>query len=260
MRKKIKDLILQSYQQYHTTDFISTDPLSVVHRFKSTIDLEVVALFSALLSYGRVQLIIKAIEEILLICDNQPHNYALSTSYEQKLEHFASFKYRFNPGTDIAMLLEVYRTIVTKHGSINTFLQAIVDDGNSEFSQTLHCFSTTIKEMAQEIDPTVTKSFMTLFPTPQKGSACKRLCMLFRWMVREDDGIDLNQWNALSPSQLVIPLDTHIASVSTELGLTKRKSPDWKCAVEITRELRKLDKTDPIKYDFALCRVGMLKE
>lgn len=259
MRKKAKEQILQSYQQYHSLQYLSTDPLTVVHRFKNTIDLEVVALFSALLSYGRVPLIIRAIEGILLICNNAPHTYALNTTFEEKLEHFASFKYRFNPGCDIAILLEIYKKCILKDGSLGNTMTRHFRSGDKSLKETLTSFSEEVREMAFNLTEESNKSFNTLFPSPKSGSACKRLCMFMRWMVRSDE-IDFGVWNEIPTSVLIIPLDTHIGTISHELDLTKRKSPDWKCAEEITAQLRKLDKDDPVKYDFSLCRIGILKE
>lgn len=260
MKKKTKETILQAYNQYHNKDFLSTDPLSVVHRFKNREDLEIVAIIAAVLSYGRVQLIIRAIEEILIICDNTPKSYAFETSFEEKREHFSSFKYRFNSGDDIATLIEVYREMIQRHGSFNTALVNYRKNCKSSLKEILHLFSSEIHTIAQKVNPELNKSFLTLFPTPKSGSACKRLCMLFRWMVRDNDGIDLGLWDSIPSSALIIPLDTHIATVARELALTTRKSPDWKCAEEITTQLRSLDRTDPVKYDFALCRVGMLRD
>jgi uncharacterized protein (TIGR02757 family) len=101
-------------------------------------------------------------------------------------------------------------------------------------------------------------NFKFLLPLPSRGSACKRLNLFLRWMVRPDDGIDFGIWKKISPSQLIIPLDTHVARIARRIGLTRRTSADWKTALEVTHALRQLDSADPVKYDFAICKLGML--
>src|SRR5262249_897729 len=96
-----------------------------------------------------------------------------------------------------------------------------------------------------------------LLPTPTDGSACKRTNLFLRWMVRPEDGVDCGVWTAIRPNQLVIPLHTHIASICTYIGLTARKSLGWQMALDITRQLRRLDPEDPLRYDFALCHLGI---
>jgi hypothetical protein len=99
--------------------------------------------------------------------------------------------------------------------------------------------------------------FPFLFPSPASGSACKRLCMFLRWMVRPADGIDLGLWKAIPPRKLIIPVDAHIQRISRFLGLTQRKQADWRMAQEITAALKKFDSDDPVKYDFSLCHIGI---
>ena len=101
------------------------------------------------------------------------------------------------------------------------------------------------------------KSFNYLFPDPEGGSACKRMNMYFRWMIRKNDGIDFGMWKHIPSSILVMPVDVHVARIARMFGLTLRKNPDWKMAEEITKTLKKLDPDDPVKYDFSLCRYGM---
>ena len=105
--------------------------------------------------------------------------------------------------------------------------------------------------------PPADSYFPFLFPSPSSGSACKRLCMYLRWMVRPDDGIDLGLWQSIPPAKLLIPVDAHIQRICRMLGFTSRKQADWKMAMEITAALRGLDPLDPVKYDFSICHIGI---
>ncbi len=259
MKKKSKEQILQSYQKYHSPTYLSTDPLCTVHRFKNTDNLEITAIVSALLSYGRVNLIIRAIEEILTLAEQELLNFSTNTSFDEKVSILSNFKYRFNSGYDIAILLEIYKETLNQYGSFDACLAEHYSKNEQTMKSTLTSFCSEVSTKAEKY--TLQKNYFNyLMPSPKNGSACKRLNMLFRWMVREDDGIDLGQWKSIPTNALIIPLDTHVATVSKELGLTSRKSPDWKCAEEITKALRTLDKNDPIKFDFSLCRIGMLRD
>lgn len=260
MKKMSKEQILLSYHKYHNPTYLSTDPLTVVHRFKNTKDLEITAILAALLSYGRVNLIIKAIEQILTISEQKLYNFTMETTFNEKTKLLNHFKYRFNTGYDIAILLEWYKEIITRYETFDNSIAQHYSAGAGTMKEMLSSFNEEVLNCTSQYTSRQKNYFNYLMPSPKNGSACKRLNMLFRWMVREDDGIDLGVWKSVPTSALIIPLDTHVASVSKELGLTKRKSPDWKCAEEITSQLRKLDKEDPIKFDFSLCRIGMLKE
>ncbi len=253
-RKKIEEL----YHTYHSPEYLTSDPLLVVHRFRNSSTLPEVALLAALLSYGRVPQIIKAIETVLQLTDNLSQDFFESATDDEIIHSLSDFKYRFHTGKDIALLLIKLKEIRFEFGSLTEFTKTIWNssqNGEELFENFTQAFK---KEDTQHSD-IHEASFDWLFPSPSKGSPCKRVAMYFRWMVRENDGIDFGVWTFIPTSELTIPVDTHVARVSKELGLTSRKSTSWKMAREITENLQKLSKNDPVKYDFSLCRAGMFE-
>ncbi len=251
-RKKIQTIL----DQYHSPTYLTIDPLTVVHRFKNTEQLPEIAFIAALLSYGRVSQIIKAIETILSNSDNLSLKFIDDTSLEEKRDRFNGFKYRFHIGDDIALLCEVLKLIRTKHSTFTAFAEIIWKKSESG-ELFVELFTQEIKTIGREFS--IHRNYFDwLLPSPSAGSPCKRIAMFLRWMAREDDGIDLGIWKFIPTSQLFIPVDTHVAKVSKQLGLTTKNTSSWKMSIEITENLKKLCKSDPIKYDFSLCREGMV--
>lgn len=256
---KHKALIHKIYKRYHDPKFLEIDPLLVVHRFKTSSEIEIVGLLASSLAYGRVDIIIRSIEKVLAICNDNLQNFTLNTSYTIKKSKLSNFKHRFNDGTDIALLLESTKNIYKKYGSIENLFYHSFNHSNGTMKETMENFCKEFLNTADKIHKTSKSSFNYFFPLPSKGSGCKRLNMYFRWMIREEDGIDFGIWKDADPSILIIPVDVHVARVGLQFGLTSRKNSDWKTAEEITSSLRKLDPHDPIKFDFSLCRFGMIE-
>lgn len=256
---KHKKLIQQIYNKYHDSKYLEIDPLLVVHRFKNKKDIEIVGLLAASLAYGRVDIIIKSIEKILFICNDKLSDFTLNSSYSIKKQKLRDFKHRFNDGEDIALLLESIKIIYKKYGSLESLFYLSFKNSDGSMKETMNNFCDTFLKTAKEINKSHKSSFSYLFPKPSKGSGCKRLNMYFRWMIRKEDGIDFGIWEKGDPSILIIPVDVHVARVGQKFELTTRKNSDWKTAEEITSTLRKLDPTDPVKYDFSLCRFGMVE-
>ena len=254
MKNKLNNIL----KKCHNTELIGLDPLIVVHRYKESPYLEQVAFLSACLAYGRVERILISLEHILGVCSGNIEELIEETTLTKKRTLLKTFRHRFNTGDDVALLLQLMKISSHEYGS----LEEIIADGlktDGSMKTALTHFSYTLKKMAQKMSTKSGRSFDYFLPSPEGGSACKRLNMFLRWVVRKNDGIDLGLWKKVSPAHLIIPVDTHILAVSQELGLTKRKSADWKTAEEITHVLRKYSPKDPIKYDFALCHYGMLK-
>jgi len=253
-RKKIEEI----YEKFHSPEFLTSDPLLVVHRYRSSDMLPEIALLSALLSYGRVSQIIKAIESVLQLTDDLSSEFLVSTSNNDILGLLSEFKYRFHTGKDIALLLIVLKDIRSEYGSLTDLTKELWERSSSG-ELLFENFTQEFKMRAINYPELHEPSFDWLFPSPSKGSPCKRIAMYFRWMVREDDGIDLALWQFIPTSELTIQVDTHVARVSKELGLTKRRGTSWKMAREITDNLQKLCSKDPVRYDFSLCRAGMFE-
>jgi uncharacterized protein (TIGR02757 family) len=267
-----------AYRTYHRLEFLGTDPLEWVHRSKNEgepfLAQEATALLSGLMAYGNAQQIRKFSNRLLQFIKAEGAGdlvqgvlrIASSTTHAQSfLSRHSAFVYRFQPVTDWVCLIrligrswETYGSVGAHFGRHHSSDAATIESGlaglRSDWEEWLK---------ATGVDLTLRSSLRHLIASPADGSACKRWCMVLRWMGRQD-GIDPGLWlspeveSHLSPSQLVVPLDVHMARVSRSLGLQKRKAVDWKSALEVTGTFKKIEPKDPLKYDFALCRAGML--
>ena len=237
---------------------LEPDPLQFLHKFKDEKDIEIVGLIASIFAYGNVKQIENTLKKFIIVFDGKPYSFIKNFSLGKDSNKIFGIKHRFYTEDDISKLFMIINKEIKKHKSIKQiFLQGCnISDGNvkngiSNFSNHfLNSFLETFGEVSAGI------KFM--FPLPEKGSACKRMNLFLRWMVRKDE-LDFGLWKEISTSKLVIPVDTHIARISRLLNLTKRKNADWKMAEEITSKLKKYDSEDPIKYDFAICHIGIRK-
>ncbi len=253
---KLKNILESTYRLYHRTDYLKLDPLQCVHKFSKRNDIEISGLLAAVLAYGRAEIIIRNVEVLLDLISREPFKFTMDTTFKEKQNVFKEFKHRFNDGFDIALLLESAAFCIRKYGSLEKmFLFSLQKDQSVKTG--LDLFTGELKKKGKEIAKKEKTSFEYLLPSPVSGSACKRMNMYLRWMVRKADTIDFGIWNSVSPSILLIPVDTHIAKLGRELMLTKRKNADWQMAEEITAGLKRYDVMDPVRFDFSLCRAGM---
>ena len=246
------------FRKYHRPLFLKDDPLVVVRQFKGADNLETAGLIAATLSYGRVEQINKSITTIFKITGETPAIFIRETSFKEKKKAFAKFKHRFNDGDDVALMLETLGRLRQEHGTLEGFFLKAYDETQPNIRPALQAFSEGVRMTARKIGGHGKRTFDFLFPSPLSGSACKRLNMYLRWMVRKDDGVDLGVWKGVSTSKLVVPVDTHVAACGRKLKLTHRKNADWKMAEEITESLKKYDPNDPVKFDFAICSAGKM--
>jgi uncharacterized protein (TIGR02757 family) len=256
--KPLLDTLYANRSQQH----LENDPLSRSRRFAAAEDREVAALISSAFAYGNVKIILKSLDGIFQKMGPSPRRYVERFNPEEGARHFSGFKHRFNDARDLCALLLALRRMIEGAGSIEAFFCRNHDEAAPDITRTLTDFSTEILKL--EYGPIFGDTgippdsyFPFFFPSPASGSACKRLCMFLRWVVRPDDDIDLGLWKRISPSQLIIPVDLHIRRIARSLGLTARNQADWKMAREITARLRELDPDDPVKYDFSLCHLGI---
>ncbi|MBI5492071.1 MAG: TIGR02757 family protein [Deltaproteobacteria bacterium] len=265
MKYKEGELKRQLDRLYRTFDleFLSTDPLEFVHRYETPGDREIVGLVSSSLAYGKVESIKKSVGSVLAVMGKSPYRFTLSFRPERDGALFKGFVHRFNRGPDISCLLYFARQMIEDSGSIGGFFLKGYSPTHRNVKEALTSFT----ERALSLDSSPVYGRKTLpksagvrffFPSPLDGSPCKRLNLYLRWMVRRGDRLDFGIWEDVDPAKLVIPLDTHIARISKLIGLTKMASPGWKMAEEVTESLKRLDPKDPVKYDFALCRLGIL--
>jgi uncharacterized protein (TIGR02757 family) len=237
----------------------AADPIHVVRRFERADDREVVAFCAAGLAFGRVASVIQSTDRLLSVMGPRPAAYIRRLDPARARPRFASLGHRWIRGTDLLALVWVLRQMLDRAGSIEAFF-AEGDPGDDEdVGAALDAFSS----RALGLDLTAAYGQRTkrpgvsyFFPRPASGSACKRLNLFLRWMVRRDR-LDLGLWSRVSPARLVVPLDTHVIRLGRCLGLTRYTSPGWPMAREITASLRRLDPADPVRFDFALCHLGM---
>jgi uncharacterized protein (TIGR02757 family) len=252
---------LKQKLEYHYKAFdrskLEPDPLQFLHLFIDEKDIEVVGLIASIFAYGNVKQIENTLKKILSVFNGKPYLFIknFNPSYLKKLN---GIKHRFYSEEDVSRLFITLNKEINRHKSIKQiFLQSYnisdenVKNGISNFSN--HFINSFIGSFDE-----VSNGIKFMFPLPEKGSACKRMNLYLRWMVRKDD-LDFGLWKEIPASKLVIPVDTHIARISRKLNLTKRKNADWKMAEEITNKLRKFDPDDPVKYDFAICHIGIRK-
>ena len=215
---------------------------------------------AAALAFGRVASVLQSIESLLAVMGPRPAAFVRSFEPARHRTGIDPLVHRWIRGRDLVALLLVLQRMLRESGSIERFFIAGDDPVASDIGPALEAFST----RALQTDLTAAYGRMPkragvcyFFPRPSGGSACKRLNLFLRWMVRSD-AIDLGVWTAVSPARLIIPLDTHVIRLGRCLRLTRYISPGWKMAAEITGSLRALDHADPVRYDFSLCHVGMM--
>ena len=256
--KKTLDQLYANRSQQH----LANDPLSFCHRYTDPADQEIAALIAAVFAYGSVKVIRGSLTRIFTIMGDSPAGFIDGFDPKKQGQLCNGFKHRFNTADDLSALFWAIRLIRQQWGSIEKcFCQFHASDAIT-VEPALNGFCTAV--MGLDYRPVFGRSglpqgssFRFLFPAPVGGSACKRLCMFLRWVVRPTDGIDLGLWQQVRPAQLVIPVDRHIERISRMLGLTNRRTPDWRMACEITAALRQFDPTDPVKYDFSICHLGI---
>ncbi len=238
---------------------VAFDPVEAPRSYASPADQEVAGLLAAGLAYGRADLFKPKLFGVLREMGPSPAAFVRSFDPARDGHRFATFGYRFNLPADVGALLAGAGHVVREHGSLGAFLGAQLA-AQGDLRPALARFSRTIRErgaeaVADSMGPT--RALEHLLADAEKGGACKRLLLYLRWMARKD-AVDLGTWEGLIPrSALLVPVDTHVLRVARLLGLTSRKDATWRTAEEITASLRRLDPQDPVKYDFALCHLGM---
>jgi uncharacterized protein (TIGR02757 family) len=246
----------------------ATDPVHIVRRFAAPEDREIVGFCAAGLAFGRVASVLQSIESLLAVMGPHPARFVRDFDLARERERLTPLVHRWIRGRDLMALLLILQRMLRESGSIESFFLAGDDPMAPDIGPALDSFSRRALEtdlrsvygVGQRFSPAKGQrrpGVCYFFPRPSAGSACKRLNLFLRWMVRRD-AIDLGAWTRVSPSRLVVPLDTHVIRVGRCLRLTKYVSPGWKMASEITASLRALDPTDPVRYDFSLCHIGMM--
>ena len=255
----LKSTLNRFYREYDFQVRLLHDPIELPHRYKDPHDIEIAGFLAACFAYGKVGLFKPVVEKTLSLMGKSPADFLQQFSLSKHARLFQGIQYRFNRNKDILCLLFMLHMLLKKERSLeNSFMKHYQDEDeniSNALSGMINGFLSinTTKVYGRDIRPA---GLMQFFPSPEKGSTCKRQNLFLRWMVRDRD-IDFGIWKDIPKNKLVIPLDTHIMKISQCLGFTKRKSADWKTAVEITESLKRFDPEDPLKYDFALCHHGI---
>jgi uncharacterized protein (TIGR02757 family) len=240
------------FEKYHHAEFISPDPLEFLHHYDDPLDREIVGLISSSLAYGRVCQILKSVRGVLYKMGQSPRAFLEETPEADIRDIYYGFKHRFTTDVELIDLLMGIRHVIRIHGSLHRCFITGLSAGDETTLPALCSF-------VREIYPHAENGSNSLIPDPGKKSACKRLHLFLRWMVRSDE-IDPGGWDSVSPAQLIVPLDVHMFRISTMLGLTSRPQADERTAREITAGFRGINRKDPVMYDFSLTRLGILRD
>ena len=238
----------------------AVDPVQVVRRYTTPADREVVAFCASALAFGRVASVLSTTESLLAVLGDSPAAFVRDFDPARDTDRLRPLVHRWIRGVDLIALLWILRRMIAEAGSIEGFFLDGHAASASDVGPALNRFSARARAIDLDAiygDRAGRRWVTYFFPRPDAGSACKRLNLFLRWMVRRD-AVDLGVWSGLSPSKLVVPLDTHVIRVGRCLGLTRYQSPGWAMASEITASLRRLDPEDPVRFDFSICHLGMM--
>lgn len=253
-KTQLKAFLDKKVLLYNRPAFIKEDPVSIPHMFSKRQDIEIAGFFAAVFSWGNRVTIINKSRELLQRMGNEPHAFCLQHSTTD-LEGLLTFKHRTFNATDLLYFVAFFKQHYSQHDSLETAFTRGLNKKDTTVENGLIGFYDYFFSL-----PDIPQRTRKHISSPLKNSSCKRINMYLRWLVRRDDkGVDFGLWESISPSQLICPLDVHVARVATQLGILQRKVPDWQAALELTSFLRTLDKADPVKYDFALFGTGVME-
>lgn len=257
--KDLKRFLDRKVAEYNSLSFIPLDPISIPHLFTRKQDIEISGFFAATFAWGIRTTIIRKCRELMQLMDNSPHDFIIN-HHEKDLKRFIGFCHRTFNDTDLLYFISFLQHHYKKHKSLeHAFFpkQVLADQSDNELiERSLNYFYTYFFSL--EHVPARTRKHVA---SPARNSGCKRLNMYLRWMVRNDGkGVDFGIWKKANPSQLIIPLDLHVARVAKHFNLLSRPKADWISAKELTARLKNFDASDPVKYDFALFALGIIEK
>ncbi len=248
---------LNYHYRYFDNSKISPDPLEFPHRFTNFYDIEISAFISSLFAYGNIQQIMKILNKLHDVMGESPYDFVMNFSRKQSESLFLDAYHRFYTSEDVIAVYEGLKKVYETYGSLKYLFILYYFDTAPTLKSAIHFFSDNLFNVSVK-NYKSTNGLKFMFPDSFKGSACKRMNLFMRWMVRKDE-LDFGLWKEIKPHQLLIPVDTHIAAICKELKLTTKKNVSWLMAEEITNNLKVFDPIDPVKYDFAICHIGMRK-
>ena len=250
----LQALLNSKVLQFNQPEFIKDDPISIPHLFSKKEDIEIMGFWAAVLAWGQRVTIINKCKALIMLMDHAPHDFIMHHQ-DNDLKKLLAFKHRTFNSTDTLYFIHFFKQFYTQHQSLEEAFTRQLNPNDRHIENGLNGFFNTFFD--SEIAPERTKKHIA---SPARKSACKRINMFLRWMVRDDAmGVDFGIWKNIKTSQLICPCDVHVDRVARKLGLIHRPQTDWLTAVELTENLQQFDANDPVKYDFALFGMGVEK-
>jgi len=256
-RNDLKKFLDRKVLEFNAPSFITNDPVCIPHLFSKRQDIEIAGFFASIFAWGNRKTIINKCKLLLQIMDNAPYEFCINHR-DEDLKRLERFCHRTFNDTDLLYFISFFKFHYSNHNSLEVafFNNKTMKQPENIIAASLNSFYEYFFSLNDV--PARTRKHIA---SPAKNSSCKRLNMYLRWMVRNDKkGVDFGIWKKISPSQLICPVDVHVARVARYFNLLKRKVVDWQAAVELTNELIKFDRDDPVKYDFALFGLGVLEK
>lgn len=244
----LKSLLDDYLLKYETVDFIKDDPVQFIHRFVDKSDIEISGFIASCFAYGKREAFISKLNYIFDLMENKPFDFIKNGDFN----NIQNCDYRFSKNIDFIQLLKILNLLLKEGETIKSLFEYSYNNTGNVWNM-LQCV---VDYFYSRVDLPVTKGFYHLLPNPSKKSALKRMNMMLRWFVR-NGSVDIGIWNFIPKSELLIPLDTHVAKISRKLGLLNRNDNGYESVMEITNALKRFDSNDPIKYDFALFGYGV---
>ncbi len=251
----LKEFLDKKVEEYNRPEFINDDPILVPHLFTKKQDIEIAAFFASIFAWGNRTTIIAKSKELMQRMDNAPFDFIKNLT-PKAFQSLRGFKHRTFNEDDLYYFIEFFHQHYSKHHSLEKAFTPLYQlekglEGEARLIYFKNYFFS--HEHLRRTEKHIS--------SPLQKSTCKRLNMFLRWMVRSDTkGVDFGLWKTISPSELICPIDLHVARVAKRLGLLKRKQVDWLATVELTNALQQLDPHDPVKYDFALFNLGVIEK
>jgi uncharacterized protein (TIGR02757 family) len=245
----LRNTLDELYDHFNRFEYVHPDPLEFVHLYENKLDMEIVGFVASALAYGRVGQILVSVRAVLDRMGPSPCSFLLQRSPAEIRKLFHFFKHRFTTGGDLSALLQGLRSLIIEHGSLEYCFMTGFDKESSNILPALSNF-------VEKLETAAGRKMPMFLPSPIGGSACKRLNLFLRWMIRRDN-VDPGIWQGIPASYLVVPLDTHMHKIALTMGLTTLKQANIRCAVEVTGSFTAICPEDPVRYDFALTRLAM---
>jgi uncharacterized protein (TIGR02757 family) len=259
---QLKDFLDGKAIQYNHPSFLAVDPIGIPRRFSLQQDIEIAGFFAAILAWGTRKGIINSCNKLIAAMNNTPYQFIMQTDWDKEPEAFNVFNgfvHRTFNDMDLWHLMNFLQHHYRNEQSLETAFTQWMRPGDETIENALSGFHNYVFGYSE--DAAAETHCRKHIASPVKKSACKRLNMYLRWMVRKDiAGVDFGIWKNISPAQLVIPIDVHVSRVSQRLGILHRTQNDWQAAMELTQYLKELDADDPVKYDFALFGLGVMEK